>query len=210
MFFDEIKLKTAELEPLKHFYKDTLELPVVEDQDGFFSVRIGQTRLTFEQAKQGQPFYHYAFNIPENQFKEAKVWLLDKVELNREEGEDEADFESWNAHAVYFEDPAGNIVELIARHDLDNASEEPFTSESLLCVSEIGIVRDEVPLFVEELQSEGFPKWREGSDSFVPVGDEHGLFIIVKKDRRWYFAEKDSEIFPVTVCVSGHGTMNFN
>ncbi|WP_341480091.1 ring-cleaving dioxygenase [Paenibacillus dendrobii] len=209
VFFEEIKLKTAELVTLKQFYQDTLGVPVIAEEDGLFSLRIGDTLLTFEQAAEGQPFYHYAFNIPENQFKEAKAWLSNRVTLNREEGEDEADFESWNASAVYFEDPAGNIVELIARHNLNNASGEPFNANSLLCVSEIGIVRDDVRLFVEELQSKGFPKWREGNDGFVPVGDEHGLLIVVKKDRRWFFAEKDSEIFPLSISIRGKGIMEF-
>nr|WP_202128753.1 ring-cleaving dioxygenase [Paenibacillus dendrobii] len=194
---------------MKQFYQDTLGVPVIAEEDGLFSLRIGDTLLTFEQAAEGQPFYHYAFNIPENQFKEAKAWLSNRVTLNREEGEDEADFESWNASAVYFEDPAGNIVELIARHNLNNASGEPFNANSLLCVSEIGIVRDDVRLFVEELQSKGFPKWREGNDGFVPVGDEHGLLIVVKKDRRWFFAEKDSEIFPLSISIRGKGIMEF-
>ncbi|MCJ8011583.1 ring-cleaving dioxygenase [Paenibacillus sp. KQZ6P-2] len=209
MHFMDVKLKTAELVPLKLFYEKTLQVPVIDEGDGFFSLRIGETRLTFEETEEGQPFYHYAFNIPENQFKEAKAWLADKVTLNQHEGEDEADFVSWNAHAVYFEDPAGNIVELIARHNLDNASDEPFSASSLLCVSEIGIVRNEVPSFVEELVGQGLSKWREGSEEFVPVGDEHGLLIVVKKDRRWFFAEKDAGIFPVSLNVKGHGILEF-
>ncbi|MED5017115.1 ring-cleaving dioxygenase [Paenibacillus chibensis] len=209
MRFLDVRLKTAELQPLKRFYEETLGVHVIEAGEDFFSLKIGKTRLTFEVAAEGQPFYHVAFNIPENQFREAKAWLSDKVTLNREEGEDEADFVSWNAHAVYFEDPAGNIVELIARHSLDNASDEPFGASSLLCVSEVGIVQEDVIAFVDELLGQGFTKWREGSEDFVPVGDEQGLLIVVKKDRRWFFARQDAKIFPVMLRIEGHGILEF-
>ncbi len=208
MIFEEIKLKTADPESLKHFYANTLGVHLASEGDGLFSLQIGTTLLTFERDTGGHPYYHYAFNIPENRFKEAKAWLMERVPLNREDGEDEADFVSWNAHAVYFEDPAGNIVELIARHNLNNASSEPFSPKDLLCVSEIGIVREDVPSYVKELKEQGFSLWREGSESFAPVGDEHGLLIVVEKNRRWFFAEKTAGIFPVGVSVKGYGDLN--
>ena len=56
-----------------------------------------------------------------------------------------AQFENWNANAVYFYDNNGNILEFIARHDLQNNQFTPFNSESILNISEIGIV-SEAPL----------------------------------------------------------------
>jgi hypothetical protein len=53
---------------------------------------------------------------------------------------DIADFVNWRAKSVYFFDPAGNIIELIARFDLNNASSEKFSSEQFLSLSEIGLV----------------------------------------------------------------------
>ena len=36
-----------------------------------------------------------------------------------------ADFIKWHAKSFYFKDPAGNILELIARFDLDDIAGEP-------------------------------------------------------------------------------------
>lgn len=82
--------------------------------------------------------YHFAINVPQNQFEDAVTWLSDRVELlsDTETGDSEIFFEDWNAHAVYCLDPAGNLLELIARHDLSNDSDRPFGSENFLEVSE--------------------------------------------------------------------------
>src|SRR5438874_12694704 len=87
-------------------------------------------------------FYHFAINIPANKIREAKAWLSNKVQLLWMEDykSDIADFVNWHAKSVYFFDPAGNIVELIARFDLDNTSDEIFSSKQFLSVSEIGLV----------------------------------------------------------------------
>lgn len=209
MRFVEVTLKTAEMAALKHFYVDVLGVPVIAQGNGFVTFGIGETKLTFEETAEGRPFYHFAFNIPENQFREAKAWISGKTALNLENGEDETNSIDWNAHSVYFEDPAGNILELIARHTLDNASDAPFNADGLLCVSEIGIVKEDVPAYVEELEGRGVPKYREGSGEFAPVGDEHGLLIVVKKGRRWFFAEKNAEIFPAKVHVKDFGILEF-
>ncbi|WP_410767711.1 VOC family protein [Fontibacillus sp. BL9] len=203
MIFEQIKLQTGELEQLKFFYGHVLGLEIFEDTAEQFSVRIGWTKLRFEQAAEGNPFYHFAANIPENRMVQAKEWLSSRASLQMEDGENEVFFTSWNAHSVYFEDPAGNIVEFIARHNLKNASEEAFSSRSLLCVSEIGIVRDEVIPFVRELNRQGFPNWKEDSEGLTPVGDELGLFIVVRDQRIWFFSRRPASRFPVNVKVEG-------
>ncbi|UWS64423.1 hypothetical protein N2384_05495 [Bacillus paralicheniformis] len=44
----------------------------------------------------------------------------------------------------------------------------------------------------------------------TPVGDEHGLFIVVKTGREWYFSnQKQAECYPVKVFVSGIGWITF-
>ncbi|MGV3464098.1 MAG: VOC family protein [Heyndrickxia sp.] len=169
--------------------------------------KVGETLLSFkETTSNNMPFYHFAMNIPHNKFQQAKKWLQDLgIKLNMEDGKDEVYFETWHAESVYFEDPAGNIVELIARHHLPNEKAGDFSSEDLLNVSEIGIVRNQVLPFVHELNKTGIPCWREEDESFTPVGNEDGLIIVVKSGRRWYFSRRDAEIFPVTICIKGIG-----
>ena len=53
----------------------------------------------------------------------SSVWMEDYED-------DIANFVNWHAKSVYFFDPAGNIVELIARFDLDNKTSETFSSRN--------------------------------------------------------------------------------
>jgi hypothetical protein len=58
---------------------------------------------------------HFTFNIPHNQLDAAISWLQQFTSLLPVPGNGHiATFESWNAHAVYFYDNNGNLLELIA------------------------------------------------------------------------------------------------
>ncbi len=75
-----------------------------------------------------------------------------KTALLLEDGEDEADFSFWPAHACYFEDPAGNIVELIARYNENPKSESPFSVNSIINISEIGLIVKDAPQVAKQLK----------------------------------------------------------
>lgn len=211
MIIEKVILLTGNSNETKSFYRDVLELELVEDRDDSFTVQAGSTQVTFQSTTAyARPFYHFAMNIPENKFREAKSWIQARVTLIEEDGEDEVFFTSWNAHSVYFEDPSGNIVELIARHNLANAISHPFASGDINGVSEVGVVANEVIPFVRALNEMGVPNWRADNEGLTPVGDEHGLFIVVKTDRIWYFSnEKQAQCYPVKVFVSGNGWITF-
>ena len=89
----------------------------------------------------GRPYYHFAFNIQSNMFNKAKSWVKEKVSLNLEDGEDEADFSHLPAHSLYFYDPSGNVVEYILRHKRCNKGDTSFVimkgllSERILMVA---------------------------------------------------------------------------
>ena len=143
MHLKNITIKTARLEELKKFYSSQLALPVQEVEKSVAAIQIGESLLRIEETNTGQPFYHFAINIPANKIEKAREWLEEKkIELLwMEDYKGEiADFVSWHAKSVYFFDPAGNIVELIARFDLNNSSPEQFSSRQFLCISEIGLV----------------------------------------------------------------------
>lgn len=202
MIINEVILLTSKLQDMLDFYHEKLELKVIEQSASHFIVLIGRTKLTFKQAAlDSSPFYHYAINIPENKYNEAIEWAMKRVTLNNEEGDYEVFFKNWNAHAVYFDDPSGNIVELIARHNLNNGTDHEFTSGDLLSISEIGIVTDDVIPFVRKLNTINIPNWKEGSEGFTPLGDEEGLLIIVKNNRKWFFSEKHAKYHPVEVVI---------
>lgn len=176
------------------------------DLDYTFTLKTGSSKLTFMEDDSGdEPYYHFAFNIPENRINEAVKWLDSRVDLITYEDSPLISFPNWNAHSVYFFDPAGNIVELIARHNLENSSESKFDSRSLLCISEIGMPSKNLkPLCntLNQLLNENL--WWGNLETFAAIGDENGLFIAVTNERNWFPTEKLCNIFPLTVKIRDH------
>jgi catechol-2,3-dioxygenase len=187
MHITELRLKTADLSGQRAFYADTLHLPLVAETADLLTIGAGHTRLIFERSDTA-PRYHFAFNVPENQLEAARQWLKERVSLISLNGKDVFDFASWKAHSVYFYDAAGNVLECIARHRLPNASDRPFDAANLLNISEIGIAAADVRATVGKLMDDlGLPVFDgAGSDSFTALGDDSGLFIVVKQGRVWY------------------------
>ena len=185
MEFLELRLSTRDLARQRDFYGGTLRLELLEQTPKSFTVKAGFTALHFSTAAGFRP-YHFAFNIPENKLSEAKTWLLERVELLKEAGQDQFALEDWNAEQVYFLDADGNILEFIARHELSNASDDPFDSQHILNVSEIGYVVPDVAEAVKSLNSLGLTPYREPGEKFAAVGDAHGLFIVAETNRPWF------------------------
>jgi hypothetical protein len=183
--FSHLRLRASQPQLLRKFYAETLGLPIVKSDGDSFSVVIGTSRIEFEQAPSGtEPFYHFAFNISENKFAAAKNWLKNRTPLLKDRaGQDEIFFKAWNAHAVYFKDPCGNIGELIARHTMDNARVGEFSVEDMLCVSEIGCPAEQPDEVSAVLESTFGLKRYLNSPMFV--GDEHGLIILPPVGRPW-------------------------
>lgn len=194
---------TDKLKAMKRFYGNLLELDIVESTESLFTVRIGESELTFKHSDQSA-FYHYAINIPGNQFSMMKHWVQDRVTFNREEGRDEVYFPSFDADSMYFEDPAGNVVELIGRRKRDLFGD--LTKESFLNISEVGVVTPFVTEVGEQLQDLGIPL-RNGTDvnpddlNFLGRGDTY--IVLVPPGRRWYFSKKESETFPLELTWNG-------
>jgi catechol 2,3-dioxygenase-like lactoylglutathione lyase family enzyme len=208
MKINELEILTTDLSGQQYFYGEVLQLPVSMGGSGnTIEVQAGLTRLVFRQAPpKWAGVYHFAFNIPENQYEEARDWLTRRVALIADnEGRTEFHFENWNADAFYFYDQAGNILEFIARHTLDNASDMPFSSHSILSVSEIGVGTHDVPSMVEALQGQHgiTPYGGEPGEEFAAVGDEEGLFIVVRLGRIW-MPETGIEAgaYPVSVNIT--------
>ena len=102
------------------FYSNKLGFQVISKDREQFTIGIGETFLTFRQQENesSQPFYHFAINIPENRLNEALEWIDNKTEITTEQGDKIVHFVSSDVHSIYFNDPAGNVVEIIARHSL--------------------------------------------------------------------------------------------
>ena len=185
MKIKSLVLETKDRKRLAAFYQEALELPVTQTGTDVL-VTMGTTIIRFKQATKQDPFYHFAITIPSNKIEEAKEWLSKKVELLwiEEYKSVIADFINWKAQSVYFFDPSGNIVELIARFDLHNETEETFSSKQLLSVSEIGLVfpkadiENQTAHLLQQFSLSYFDK-QPPFPHFKAVGDDEGLFIIV-------------------------------
>jgi catechol-2,3-dioxygenase len=206
MHIRELRLGTPSLAEQLSFYTGVLGLPVLQTTPASLAVQVGASRLILtEAAGPRQGSYHFAFNIPENQYAEAKTWLSRRVPLIADaNGVDLFALGNWNVHNIYFYDPAGNVLELIARHDLPNASDRPFGAASLLNISEIGIASDDVPGQAAAIQARvNAPLYRQAlDDTFTAIGDEYGLFIVVRRGRIWFpDTGKPAEHLPITLVA---------
>ena len=210
-------LTAAPLAKMKAFYHDALGLRVAEDKPDRLTVDAGQTRLTFRPAGKddGSPFYHFAFNIPENKVRAAHTWQSKRTPLlpiperlrDPEFPDDVVHYRHWDAHSVFFFDPAGNVVEYIARHTLKNAAGGEFASADILYASEIAFVVDDVTAATAGLAAAvGVGKYKDASAEFAALGDEHGLLLVMKRGRVISFDSPDKKavaVFPTTATVRG-------
>lgn len=188
MNIQKLELLAMDLQAQRDFYANVLELPAELTSSGL-RVKAGETEIFFSQASSGfQGAYHFTFNIPENQFRSAKEWLTSRIPLLHDKnGKEDFELNSWNSSSIYFLDAAGNVLELIARHTMQNAVAEDFDSRHILNVSEIGLPTAHVIEFANELCARlRLTVYRqEPNDTFTPVGDEHGLFILPIVERIW-------------------------
>ena len=215
MQIKSVIIQTSIQQELREFYQSLLELRFDEESETRVSIRIGSSLLVIEETKKQEPVYHFAINIPANKIEEARIWLLNKkIELLWMEDykSDIADFKNWHAKSVYFLDPAGNIVELIARFDLKNETDESFSSNQFLNISEIGLVfpQDEIDQQVGRIiKQTGLSYFlkQPPMQQFKVLGDDEGLFIIVTENRNWYPTSKASGIFPLEITFENNGRM---
>jgi catechol-2,3-dioxygenase len=216
-------LTAAPLAKMKSFYHELLGLPLLEARAGEFTLAGGQTAVTFAQAlpEHGEPFYHVAFNIPENKILGAHDWQrsrtpLDRINANLRDPqlpEDVVHFRHWNAHSVFFWDPAGNLIEYIARHDLKNGATGSFSATDILYASEIAFISEDVDNTALEMKKAlGLEQYRGGDDRFRALGDEHGLLLVMIRGRRWGYEQKapPTGIFPTVVKIRGAKTAQFS
>ncbi len=202
----ELELLTNNLEVQETFYANVLGLPILESGKEQLTVQVGSSLLKFTAQPDFSGQYHVAFDIPENQLEQAKNWLESRVALIADtDGTVVFGPGEWNAHQVYFRDPNGNILELIARHELENATQSKFSSNGFLNISEIGLACDNVPDVLKWLgENLNLEIYKSSSDTFAPMGNANGLLILVQNAREWF---PNTGVFaapqPVNIRISG-------
>ncbi|MFK7820553.1 MAG: VOC family protein [Planctomycetaceae bacterium] len=206
-------LTATPLNEMAAFYKNVLEMEV-QLKDKSLGIQAGGTQIKFSPAPdQSRPYYHFAFNIPENKILSARKWLGKKTQLavtppqfrERNFPNEVRPLSFWNSHSLYFWDPAGNILELICRHDMKNATKGEFHREEILYASEIGLVATgTVNTLANEIMSTfQLPQYRGGGADFRAIGDETGLFVLFSQGGTPIGARNGQtwRVFPTDVSV---------
>ena len=192
-----IVLETGNIEKMKKFYTEILEMPIVRAKESFFTVRAGNTHITFQHSSTDEaPLYHFALRTNLSFYEymfmkliEGNVSILPDSEGNLSG--------YWKGKQVYFNDPDGNIVEILER-------EIPLNEEThgWVDVCEIGFPSESVEDMSEFLSPINNVNPAE-SDTFRFYGDELGTFVLVKENRNWYPTDRPATIHPIVVEVEG-------
>jgi hypothetical protein len=168
-------------------------LPAAEPAvpEAFHPEWYGATRVRF--ARGPAVCSHFAINV--GRFEDAVAWAHGQE--GAEFVEEDVPFPDWRARSAYYYDPAGNLVELIAR-------ERAPGDELLLEVSEVGLPVTDVGAAVSFLEAElGLSHFSGNRSDFSAVGDDHGLFIVVPVGRMWLFSDRPAADAPLRVTIEG-------
>jgi catechol 2,3-dioxygenase-like lactoylglutathione lyase family enzyme len=204
----ELELLSDDILKTEVFYNEVLGLETIYKDSSSISFNAGSTKLTFRPSINVKPVYHFAFDVPNNKLLEAFDWIEKKTEIMYVIPPDKiADFYNWNAKSFYFYDNNGNILEFIARNDLDNATQKAFDGSSILSVSEIGLVSKNVVVQCDELFNKyGLTAYSKQPklNKFIVLGTVTGLFILVEENRDWYPTDKKSKSFWTKIVFSNN------
>lgn len=203
MKIKQVNLMSFHLEEMKRFYTEVLEMDLVASTDTSFTVLAGETKLVFNKTKE-MPFYHLCFRTS-NDYFEHMFLKLDEVERLLEIGKGEKSM-FWDGKQAYFNDPDGNILELLERPFLGDG-EVPLT---WFDVNEVGFPVTNVKEAQQFLSKYVNDVVKRDNDTFAFFGDRFGCLVIVKEGRHWYPTERGSSIHPLEMIVSGKEAANFS
>ena len=186
----DLELYCNNLESTHFFYVRRLGLPLLTYSTTQLTVLVGYTRLTFRKVETVVDPYHLAINVPRGSL-DVLMYYYDLDYLATQAPEQTvAYFPDWRAKACYFYDAAGNLLEFIARTDLDLDNPNLTLADMFQGVSEIGLATEDVPYTAELLQRrfnvKQFSRTIPQPD-FNALGDDKGLFILAKVGRPWLF-----------------------
>ncbi len=203
-----VRLASADIEAQRRLYLDTLGLEQLDAPPSTLALGVGQSTLVFEPG--GASPQHVAFRIPSAAYADAMAWLGARVELlTNTDGTPVFPFPDWNADAMYFRDRDGNVLELIAHHDLPEPYEPPFRPGDLLAIGEVGVPVDDMPGFLSDVERRhGIRRWSGDGVGFAAAGDKRGSLIVVPRGRPWHpVPGSDATAAPVAIEIAGVGRL---
>ena len=102
----ELELLSDNISGTESFYKEVLGItPYLKEDKSVLFYQIGHTKLIFRKSENIKPVYHFAIDVPNNQFDEGHHYMKNKVAIIPiPDGGDIADFRNWDAKSFYFYD----------------------------------------------------------------------------------------------------------
>ncbi len=184
----ELQAPARRLEALRSFYAGSLGLEAIESDAGGLALRAGDGELRFHAAG-GSPFYHFAVLVPDGRFDAARRWVEAVTEpLELRDGGTVIDFSDWDARALYFEDPAGNIVEIICHAGIAVSArgpEEPFAARELAGISEAALVAGDPAAKADAIEAEtGIGVWDGNAEAGILFSGERGRTLVISRTGR--------------------------
>ncbi|MGE6489210.1 VOC family protein [Paenisporosarcina sp. NPDC076898] len=191
----KVVFETVNIQEMKKFYTETLEMPIVKEKQSFFTVRAGKTLVTFQQTDSAEaPLYHFALKTSLS-FYDYMFEKLSDLKVNILPNSNGELSGYWEGKQVYFTDPDGNIVEILEREISNDQS-------GWVDVCEVGIPSASVTEFSNFL-SPIKNVYQTESDTFSFYGDNLGSLVLVKEGRHWYPTNRPATIHPIVVEVEG-------
>jgi catechol 2,3-dioxygenase-like lactoylglutathione lyase family enzyme len=204
----ELNLRARRMEKNRYFWETLLGFQVIDDTIlGQYSLQVGTSKLTFRTSNLQPeledtffPQYHFTISIPSNQIESCLEWILEQKGTYPSTNE-EATIPLWkdyitdaeiirrnlyNSQSVFIQDPAGNVVELLARHDYPEYRDGAFDKNMFIGISEVGIVTRDVRKTATLLKETfGVEEVIGSSNSFKPMGGATGLLKLIVPGKPW-------------------------
>lgn len=163
-------------------------------------VQLGDTTLQLVESEPTPPA-HLAVRLLVDG-DEAVEWLSQQATILPVEGDRSRYFEFLDATAIYFEDPAGNVLEGLC-YAGDPRPETDSIAEWVDGVTEVGLPAREPLALVEWLEERvGLPVWGTPGETFAWVGDRQARFVVVPAGREWYPTDRLGGIVPISVSLA--------
>ena len=206
MKIHRLRLHCPDIEKMAAFYAGLLGFPEMDRGAGSVAFQCGASNLEFVQ---GEPAYnHFAHNIPPDFLHLAADWVAARgIALLPFEGNNVVPFPNWDAQAIYFHDPAGNILEFIARNRIPQSGKTTFGNADVIGISEIGFATYAHAETLAQLRGLGLPVFGGSTAIFSALGDDHGLFILVDAAHKSWIPNMEPALpFPFDASVTIAGT----
>ncbi|MFN5372691.1 MAG: hypothetical protein ACK5B6_14615, partial [Bacteroidia bacterium] len=137
-----VEMRSNNFENNRRFWSKVMGFAVDSVAPNSFRVNIGFNSITFINNSGAQdtsssvtPKYQFTIAIPSNQIENCYNWLIDVDSTNPSKVAEPAKFwidaetgsviyrrNQYNSQSIYIKDAGNNIVEILARHDLNNTA----------------------------------------------------------------------------------------